>query len=136
MVVDNFDQVRAALREARLDAGLSCARLAARIGFSDRAIVSWENGWRTPARANAEKWAAALGVEIPYRPDWYYRQTRNQVAPCGTRSGYQRHMDRIRAGNWDEEVCEPCRIATNEYYRDIRARRAQERRERRERLAD
>lgn len=126
--METFDEVRAALREARQDAGLSCAQLADRIGFSDRAVMSWEGGWRTPARANAEKWAAALGVKIPHRPDWYYRQVRNQVAQCGTRSGYQRHMDRIRAGKWFEEVCDPCRDAMNEYHRDLRAKRTKARR--------
>ena len=35
---------------------------------------------------------------------------RNQVAPCGTIAGYARHRKR------NQEVCEPCKRANQEYY--------------------
>ena len=34
---------------------------------------------------------------------------RNQIAPCGTIAGYQRHM------KYRQEVCPPCREAISEY---------------------
>ena len=50
------------MKEARLNAGLTLAQLAAEVGVSAAAIQRYENGLRTPRIGIAKKIGAVLGV--------------------------------------------------------------------------
>lgn len=83
--------------------------LAAQLGVTQQALCNWERGTTTPTAANAQAWAAALGVEVPVK---VARLLAPRVARCGTPGGYGRHR---RQG---EEICDPCRDAHRSYMRE------------------
>jgi transcriptional regulator with XRE-family HTH domain len=55
------------LRTARLAAGLSQAVIARAIGVSRTNVTRWEQGHLRPALTDLARWAAAVGLETPFR---------------------------------------------------------------------
>ncbi len=115
----SYAEFLAALIAARKAKGLERIQVAQLIGMTRGAVDSWERGYRTPARENAQRWADALGVDLPAdTAGWFSRATRNRVARHGTRGGAQRHRRN------HEVVCRPCLDAESAYAAGRRAARA------------
>ncbi len=117
--LSSFAKFLPTLVAARTARGWSRATLADKLGLRRSTIDSWERGYRTPARANAQRWADVLEVQLPAdTTGWFSKATRHMVAVCGTRGGAQRHR------RHQEPVCAPCLAAEAGYARAWRAGRA------------
>lgn len=66
------------LREYRVQQGLSRAQFAAMIGSSDRALVKWENGDRTPSLEAIASIEAATGGAVTWR-DWLEQKRARRI---------------------------------------------------------
>src|SRR5690242_17472709 len=105
------------LVEARKSYGMTQAEVAEEIGLSEKAVRSWESGYRSPSADHAQQWARVVGVELPAdTTGWFKRATQFEVAPCGSRPGYQRHRRN------DEDACDPCLAASAAWHREYRQR--------------
>lgn len=90
-----------ALRVARCLAGIRAYTVADELDVTAAALSQWELNRVEPTDEHLRAWADLLQVEVP--PGVVGRPVR--VAECGTRSGYNRHLDR------DEPTCTACRAA-------------------------
>ncbi len=117
--VINIDEFVTVLRTARHQHGLKPAQLAAAVGVSSATVRSWESRRRTPSRAAAIRWAAALGgadwIAGLDTAGWFTRSTMRRVAECGTTSGRNAHIYR------KEPVCADCAAAQRDYRASRRA---------------
>ncbi len=57
------------LRQARLDAGLTQAEVAERLGTTQSAVARWERGAVTPSLAAAARFAEAVGATLSLTSD-------------------------------------------------------------------
>lgn len=111
------------LIEAREQQGLRRRDVAIRIGVSQATVDSWERGYRTPTRVNAQRWADALDVQLPDdTTGWFSKHDRASQPRHGTRSGYQWHL---RSGNMP--ACRPCLDASSAYAYSRRHKEAPDR---------
>src|SRR5258708_2740536 len=60
--------IAAALRTARLDAGLTSTALAGRLGVHEREVTRWEVGWPPPHVTRLLAWAQRRGYRIELQP--------------------------------------------------------------------
>lgn len=120
--VDSFADFIPRLIDARRSYGMTQGDVAEAIGLAPRTVTSWERGYRHPSADHAQQWAAVVGLTLPENTaGWFKRATQFDVAPCGTRPGYQRHKRNV------EEACTPCLEASAAWHREYRALRAQRR---------
>lgn len=86
------------LHAKRLALGLRQADVGAAVGVHGNTIGYWEMGSRRPTAANAEKWAAAVGVRVVggSLDELFWAPPR-----CETPAAYKRHL---KLG----ERCPPC----------------------------
>jgi transcriptional regulator with XRE-family HTH domain len=61
---ETTDALRRQLRQARLDAGLSRAELARRLGVSEATVIRIENGTRSTPIWRAQKWMTECGFSV------------------------------------------------------------------------
>lgn len=89
------------LRVARCLAGIRAYTVADELDVTAAAVSQWELNRLQPTDEHLRAWADLLGVEVP--PGVVGTETR--VARCGTRSGYNKHLD------LGEPTCDECRAA-------------------------
>ena len=75
---EDFLDIIAALRDARMSAGISQLELDDRAGFTDGHIAKFESGQRTPHSYSLFIWALSLGLSLSLLP--------RQGEGCGTGS--------------------------------------------------
>lgn len=80
---DGFD--RAAMRGARVRAGLTQTALAEALGTSQRQVSEWERGLQTPSPATVHRLAAALDVTVT---DLLRHSTRPTLRQLRSRAGH------------------------------------------------
>ncbi len=118
MSAASFAEFLPELVAARHHHGWTRAQLATEIGVAHLTVASWEQQSRVPARENAQRWADALGVQLPAdTAGWFAKASMRQVPLHGTRGGASRH----RAGK--EPVCRACLAAEAASTAAWRARR-------------
>ncbi len=106
MSVASFAEFLPELVTARNHCGWTREQLATELGVATTTVASWERRSRVPARENAQRWADALGVELPAdTASWFSKASMRRVPLHGTRGGANRH----RADK--EPVCSACHAA-------------------------
>lgn len=63
-MIEGAPNIAAQLREARIRAGISCTRLATKIGCDRKGLWRWELVETVPSLQNATDWANALGYSL------------------------------------------------------------------------
>ena len=53
-----------ALRDVRVERGISLEALAKKTGFNIKSLVRWETGQTIPLLSSVEKWATALSLDL------------------------------------------------------------------------
>lgn len=99
-----------ALRVARCLAGIRAYRIADELDVTAAALSQWELNRVQPSDEHLRAWADLLNVQVP--PGVVGITPR--VARCGTRSGYNRHLDR------GEPTCVDCRAANAAHQRSLK----------------
>jgi transcriptional regulator with XRE-family HTH domain len=94
------------LRVARCLAGIRAYTIADELDVTAAALSQWELNRAEPTDEHLRAWADLLDVEVP--PGVVGITPR--VARCGTRSGYNRHLD------LGEPTCTACRAANTAAY--------------------
>lgn len=103
------------LRVARCLAGRRAYDVADQLDVTASALSQWELNRVDPTDEHLRAWADLLDVEVP--PGVVGITPR--VARCGTRSGYNRHLDR------DEPTCIACRAANAQHQHDLKEARCE-----------
>lgn len=65
---ESLDPVLVALRQRRVELGLSQETLAGHLGTRQQAIAEWERGFYSPTLRTIRKWADALDCHVVLEP--------------------------------------------------------------------
>lgn len=92
------------IKKLRLEAGMTQAQLAEKVGVTRATVTQWESGWSQPRMGKVEALAEVFNVPVSFIVDETPSPIRlpGAMPATGTPTAYVPLRGKVHAGKWDE----------------------------------